>query len=67
MSLSCKAMYTYILIGVFTFQAEVFEIIDAGSVDKLNVLSHGSSVGIAQVTLQRDIVVFYGSAREAML
>lgn len=50
-----------------TFDTEIFEIIDSLSFDKLHVLAGGPSVRIAQMTLERHVIVLDGTARETVL
>lgn len=50
----------------FTFQTEIFEIIDALGVHELHVLPGRSSIGIAQVTLQSYVIIFDGAAGETV-
>lgn len=50
----------------FTFQTEIFEIIDALGVHELHVLAGRSSIGIAQVTLQSHVIIFDGATGETV-
>jgi hypothetical protein len=56
-----------VLAGLRCLQAEILEVINALSVDELNVLPGGSAIGVAQHTLHVVVVVFDGSAHEVSL
>jgi hypothetical protein len=53
--------------GLVSFQAETFEVVHPLSVHKLDELTSGASVRVAQLTLQGHVVVLDGSASETML
>lgn len=50
-----------------TFQAEILEVVHPLGVYELHVLPSGPPVGVAQVTLQRHVIVFDGATSEPML
>lgn len=50
-----------------TFEAEILEVIDALGVHELHEHSGRPSVGVAEVTLQGDVIVLDGPAAEAVL
>lgn len=58
---------TVALARLVAFQAEVFEIVDTLGVHELDELAGGAAIGVAQLTLQGDVVVFGGAACETML
>lgn len=49
---------TVALAGLVAFQAEIFEVVDALRVHELDELAGGAAVGVAQLALQGDVVVF---------
>lgn len=51
----------------FTFQTQIFEIIDTLGIHELHVLPGRSSIGIAQVTLQSYVIIFDGTTGETVL
>lgn len=56
----------YIFLPIFTFQAQIFEIIDTLGIHELHVLPGRSSIGIAQVTLQCYVIIFDGTTGETV-
>lgn len=52
------------LIGL---QAQIFEIVHTLSINELNKLACTSSIAVAELTLQCDIVVFHRTTIESML
>lgn len=50
-----------------TFDAEIFKVIDTLRFDKLYVLTSGSPVRIAQMTLECYVIVLHGTASETVL
>lgn len=56
-----------VLAGLRGLKAKILEVINALSVDELNVLPGGAAIGVAQHTLHVVIVVLDGSAYEVSL
>lgn len=55
------------LASFFSLQAKIFEVIDTLCIDELNVLSGGSSIGVTEMTLKSNVVVFERSTGKSVL